>query len=217
MTQAYDNIINNEALSAILDEEQPLSNSNISADNIDTLGRYVLIGDIMRSRKDNSDLLVGISSRIEAKLEPEEVNSNTAQLKSNKSLNVDKAPLKSVQSNDGQSAHVKSNVVAFNWRKPAAQLAIAASVAMFAIVGVNMLPQGENAAGNEIPSLQTIPLTGSASPVSYSSEPALENAEQGLRELQQQRIGALVLEHQRQARIAKSLKTAQTDTKAQQE
>ena len=94
------------------------------------------------------------------------------------------------------------NVVAFNWRKPVAQLAIAASVAMFAIVGVQTLPQGENSPSNEIPMLQTTPVTGMASPVSYSSEPALQNAEQGLRELQQQRIGALVLEHQRQARVA---------------
>ena len=40
---------------------------------------------------------------------------------------------------------------------------------------------------------------------------------QGLRELQQQRIGALVLEHQRQARVANSLQTAQNNTKAQEE
>jgi sigma-E factor negative regulatory protein RseA len=53
--------------------------------------------------------------------------------------------------------------------------------------------------------------------VSYSSEPALENAEQGLRELQQQRIGALVLEHQRQARVANAIQTAQNDTKVSEE
>ena len=110
-----------------------------------------------------------------------------------------------------------NKIVAFNWRKPVAQLAIAASVAMFTIVGVNTLPQGEDAVQNEIPLLQTTPLTGMASPVSYSSAPALENAEQGLRELQQQRIGALVLEHQRQARVAHSLKTAKTDETSQEE
>ena len=57
-----------------------------------------------------------------------------------------------------------------------------------------------------------------AFPVSYSSEqPALENAEQGLRELQQQRIGALVLEHQRQARVAYSLEKSQTAENADEE
>ncbi|WP_350624467.1 anti sigma-E factor RseA C-terminal domain-containing protein, partial [Pseudoalteromonas sp. 24-MNA-CIBAN-0067] len=63
-----------------------------------------------------------------------------------------------------------NKVVAFNWRKPVAQLAIAASVAMFAIVGVNTLPQSNNEQQSEIPLLQTTPLTGMASPVSYSSE-----------------------------------------------
>jgi len=38
-----------------------------------------------------------------------------------------------------------------------------------------------------------------------------------LRELQQQRIGALVLEHQRQARVAHSLEAAQTDAKKPEE
>ena len=65
--------------------------------------------------------------------------------------------------------------------------------------------------------LQTTPVTGMASPVSYSSEPALQNAEQGLRELQQQRIGALVLEHQRQARVAYSLEKAHTEAQAEEE
>ena len=53
--------------------------------------------------------------------------------------------------------------------------------------------------------------------MSYSTEPALENAEKGLRELQQQRIGALVLEHQRQARVAYSLEKAQTKAQAEEE
>jgi sigma-E factor negative regulatory protein RseA len=65
--------------------------------------------------------------------------------------------------------------------------------------------------------LQSTPLTGIASPVSYSSEPAIENAEKGIRELQQQRIGALVLEHQRQARVAYSLEKAQTKAQAEEE
>ena len=202
MTKAHLNKLDNEALSALLDGEQHLTDAKIAEQDVTTFGRYALIGDAMRAQKNNNDIHIDISDRVALALESEPVYADFSQSKTQP-----QAITETVQDN---------KVVAFNWRKPVAQLAIAASVAMFAIVGVNTLPQSNNEQ-SEIPLLQTTPLTGMASPVSYSSEPALENAEQGLRELQQQRIGALVLEHQRQARVANSLETAQTNTKASEE
>ncbi|MBQ4858931.1 RseA family anti-sigma factor [Pseudoalteromonas sp. MMG007] len=203
MTKAHVSKLDNEALSALLDGEQHLVDATIAEQDVTTFGRYALIGDAMRAQKNNNDIHIDISERVALALESEPVYADFSQSKA---------------ANKPQSVTEKNNnVVAFNWRKPVAQLAIAASVAMFAIVGVNTLPQSNNEQQSEIPLLQTTPLTGMASPVSYSSEPALENAEQGLRELQQQRIGALVLEHQRQARVANSLETAQTSTKASEE
>ncbi|MGB1029126.1 MAG: sigma-E factor negative regulatory protein [Pseudoalteromonas marina] len=201
MTKAHLNKLDNESLSALLDGEQHLADAKIAEQDVSTFGRYALIGDAMRAQKNNHDIHIDISERVALALESEPVYADFTQSK--KQSKVDDKP-------------EQNNVVAFNWRKPVAQLAIAASVAMFAIVGVSTLPQSDPQQ-NEIPLLQTTPLTGMASPVSYSSAPALENAEQGLRELQQQRIGALVLEHQRQARVANSLQTAQNETKAQEE
>ncbi|MGB0945846.1 sigma-E factor negative regulatory protein [Pseudoalteromonas marina] len=201
MTKAHLNKLDNESLSALLDGEQHLADAKIAEQDVSTFGRYALIGDAMRAQKNNHDIHIDISERVALALESEPVYADFTQSK--KQSKVDDKP-------------DQNNVVAFNWRKPVAQLAIAASVAMFAIVGVSTLPQSDPQQ-NEIPLLQTTPLTGMASPVSYSSAPALENAEQGLRELQQQRIGALVLEHQRQARVANSLQTAQNETKAQEE
>ncbi|MBB1324682.1 MAG: RseA family anti-sigma factor [Pseudoalteromonas distincta] len=203
MTKAHLNKLDNEALSALLDGEQHLTDAKIAEQDVTTFGRYALIGDAMRAQKNNNDIHIDISDRVALALESEPVYADFSQSKTQP-----QAMTETVQDN---------KVVAFNWRKPVAQLAIAASVAMFAIVGVNTLPQSNNEQQSEIPLLQTTPLAGMASPVSYSSEPALENAEQGLRELQQQRIGALVLEHQRQARVANSLETAQTNTKASEE
>ena len=201
MTKAHLNKLDNESLSALLDGEQHLADAKIAEQDVSTFGRYALIGDAMRAQKNNHDIHINISERVALALESEPVYADFTQSKAQSK--VDDKP-------------DQNNVVAFNWRKPVAQLAIAASVAMFAIVGVSTLPQSDPQQ-NEIPLLQTTPLTGMASPVSYSSAPALENAEQGLRELQQQRIGALVLEHQRQARVANSLQTAQNETKAQEE
>ncbi|KTF19515.1 sigma-E factor negative regulatory protein [Pseudoalteromonas sp. 10-33] len=201
MTKAHLNKLDNESLSALLDGEQHLADAKIAEQDVSTFGRYALIGDAMRAQKNNHDIHIDISERVALVLESEPVYADFTQSKEQSKV-ADKSD--------------ENNVVAFNWRKPVAQLAIAASVAMFAIVGVSTLPQSDPQQ-NEIPLLQTTPLTGMASPVSYSSAPALENAEQGLRELQQQRIGALVLEHQRQARVANSLQTAQNETKAQEE
>lgn len=201
MTKAHLNKLDNESLSALLDGEQHLAYAKIAEQDVSTFGRYALIGDAMRAQKNNHDIHIDISERVALALESEPVYADFTQSKAQSK--VDDKP-------------DQNNVMAFNWRKPVAQLAIAASVAMFAIVGVSTLPQSDPQQ-NEIPLLQTTPLTGMASPVSYSSAPALENAEQGLRELQQQRIGALVLEHQRQARVANSLQTAQNETKAQEE
>ncbi|WP_375277026.1 sigma-E factor negative regulatory protein [Pseudoalteromonas marina] len=201
MTKAHLNKLDNESLSALLDGEQHLADAKIAEQDVSTFGRYALIGDAMRAQKNNHDIHIDISERVALALESEPVYADFTQSKKQSEV-ADKPD--------------QNNVMAFNWRKPVAQLAIAASVAMFAIVGVSTLPQSDPQQ-NEIPLLQTTPLTGMASPVSYSSAPALENAEQGLRELQQQRIGALVLEHQRQARVANSLQTAQNETKAQEE
>lgn len=201
MTKAHLNKLDNESLSALLDGEQHLADAKIAEQDVSTFGRYALIGDALRAQKNNHDIHIDISERVALALENEPVYADFTQSKAQSEV-ADKSD--------------QNNVVAFNWRKPVAQLAIAASVAMFAIVGVSTLPQSDPQQ-NEIPLLQTTPLTGMASPVSYSSAPALENAEQGLRELQQQRIGALVLEHQRQARVANSLQTAQNETKAQEE
>lgn len=202
MTKAHVNRLDNESLSALLDGEHTLNDAAIASDDVATFGRYALIGDVMRAKENNNNMNFDISDRISLALESEPVYADFSQPESTAE------PL---------TTQDDKKVVAFNWRKPVAQLAIAASVAMFTIVGINTLPQGEDSVQNEIPLLQTTPLTGMASPVSYSSAPALENAEQGLRELQQQRIGALVLEHQRQARAAHSLKTASKDDISQEE
>ena len=201
MTKAHVNKLDNQHLSALLDGEQLLTDEVIAQHDAATLGRYALIGDVMRAESEDA-FVFDISDSVAKALESEPVYADFTQQQSQTAA---------------ITATGTDNVVAFNWRKPVAQLAIAASVAMFAIVGIQTLPQGENSPNNEIPMLQTTPVTGMASPVSYSSEPALQNAEQGLRELQQQRIGALVLEHQRQARVAYSLEKAHTEAQAEEE
>tara|TARA_B100000700_G_scaffold243707_1_gene271667 strand:+ start:8859 stop:9461 length:603 start_codon:yes stop_codon:yes gene_type:complete len=172
-------------VSALVDNEVSLD--DVQTDDIDsqTLARYSLIGDAMRSETAPS-IQLDIAASVAKQLENEPVHAEFGQQQ------AQQQPAASQQN---------AQVISGGWWRGIAQTAIAASVAVVAVVGV----QQYGTSGSEqsdLPPLQSQPFLGSASPVSYSSEPALDNAERGLRELQKQRIGALVMEHQRQTREA---------------
>jgi len=183
-------------ISAFLDAEAGLSDLMAQSEAGKTLERYSLIGDVMRA-DDKDFIYLDIADKVASQLEHEAIFADFGQ--------------STVKSDTVKTERKTDNVVPFNWKKPFSQVAIAASVAMFAIIGVQTLPTDNLGATTEaLPVLQTIPFGGMASPVSYSSaQPALQSAASGLRKLQQQRIGALVLEHQRQTRIATSVKKPQ--------
>ncbi|KZN67020.1 sigma-E factor negative regulatory protein [Pseudoalteromonas luteoviolacea] len=199
MTQSKFNVNNEEVTSEILDGECALNGSNQSQLDAQKFARYALIGDVMR-QKEQSTPCIDITSSVAAALADEPVY-NATETETAK------------QGDDNKVVQMSF------WRRPISQVAIAASVALCTVVGVNnFMPQ--NAVDTQSPVLQSTPLTGSVAPVSFSSEqPALQSAEQGLRELQKQRIGALVLEHQRQSRMAHALSqnTAQAEKEQQEE
>ncbi len=189
MTKVHLTEENKAHISAVLDSEEALSELMTTSEAGKQFERYSLIGDVMRN--DASDVIhIDIADSVAELLEHEPVFADfkQTQLEPESKATESKLP---------------DNVVPFNWKKPVSQIAIAASVAVFAIMGVQTLPSGDAPGVAEpAPMFQTKPFGGIAAPVSYSSEPALDNATNGLRKLQQQRIGALVLEHQRQTRIA---------------
>ncbi|NOU49731.1 hypothetical protein HG263_04175 [Pseudoalteromonas sp. JBTF-M23] len=178
-----------EAASRLLDGDLQLEQSSCSQIDQEKFARYAQIGDVMRQTQ-TGGISIDITASVAQALENE--------------------PCHSVAGDDN-SADIEqvsdTKVIKLSaWRKPLSQVAIAASVALVAVLGVNTMPQQNSPAIDEMPILQSRPLAGGVAPVSFSSEqPALQQAEQGIRDLQQQRIGALVLEHQRQSRVAYAL------------
>ncbi|MBD1583160.1 anti sigma-E factor RseA C-terminal domain-containing protein [Pseudoalteromonas sp. S16_S37] len=177
-----------EAASRLLDGDLQLEQSSLSHIDQEKFARYAQIGDVMRHTQTggiNIDITASVARALESEPCHNVTDDNSADIE---------------QINDTKVIKLSA------WRRPLSQIAIAASVALVAVVGVNTMPQQNSPAIDEMPILQSRPLAGGVAPVSFSSEqPALQQAEQGIRDLQQQRIGALVLEHQRQSRVAYAL------------
>lgn len=184
-----------EQISALFDDEQSLESRHLGDELEHAASRYSLIGDVMRG-EGQSLIQIDIADQVALALEQEETYS---------------------QEPFAEDANVttQQNIVAIsNWKKPFAQLAIAASVAAVAVIGVQTLPQSTDTINAEpqIQNLETIPFGGTATPVSYSTEPALETTQKGLKELEEKRLGALLIEHQRQSRIAQAEKMKEDDS-----
>ena len=185
----------NAKTSEILDGEYALTDASLSQLDSEKFSNYALIGDVIRAKNDNA-LTIDITSNIAAALADEPCHNSNNEL--NEQLNT----------------HQTDNIVSLNrWKTGFSQIAIAASVALVAVLGVNTMQQSPKVM-NEPGILQSTPFAGGVSPVSLSSEGnALQSAQKGLRELQQQRIGALVQEHKRQSRMVHALhQTTQEDT-----
>jgi sigma-E factor negative regulatory protein RseA len=192
MAQANKAEIEQVSTSEIFDGERILDDASLSQLDAEKFSRYAMIGDALRAKNDNA-ITIDITSSVAAALADEPCHN-----------------VKGIEEVIQQSP--KPNVISISsWKKPFSQIAIAASVALVAVLGVNTMQQTP-IAGDDLPVLQSIPVAGGVSPVSFLFEgSALQSAQQGVRELQQQRIGALVLEHQRQSRMAQALHQAKTE------
>ncbi|MCL1079246.1 anti-sigma factor [Parashewanella spongiae] len=147
--------------------------------------RYHVIGDALRDELPETfslDLSANIAVALES--EPEIV-----------------APVPPKQS-QGTSG-IKAKIVPLF--KQFGQYAIAASVAVFAVIGVQNYQQQGSIENNSIPMINTVPLVGSASPVSLQTGPStakLSKQEYNEKILEQRRrVNAYLQDHMLQQRL----------------
>lgn len=177
---------NLEAVSALLDNEASEQEVNevferISerTDDVDAYTRYGLIGDVLRNEQHVSvddSFASNIQSAI-ANLEQEQSSSNVVSL-----------------SNHPKWRGVVDAITQSTFGKVGAQFAIAASVALVAVVGVNNM-NTESGPMNS-PVLSTAPLFNGVSPVSVGSQG--EQKQESANQLTQKRINALIADHKEQ-------------------
>lgn len=183
-----------ETVSSLVDNYQLDDNELIemSSDEqmSDTWNRYHLIGDVLRDDAPaelDLDLSMNIASAIAA--EP------TVLAPQRKTI----------------SQKVKANVIKL--AKPFGQIAIAASAATLMIVGVQQnVAQTEQIIPNQV--VQTIPVFGTADPVSFNvaQEPSKESKRQAFIE-QQRRFQALLADHNQQLKLKQVSAKAKVEEK----
>lgn len=157
----------------------------------ETWDRYHLIGDVMRNEIPQTlelDLSANIASAIAAEptiLAPAKDSNNSHTTKES----ADKAASKGI----------KAKVIQLI--KPFGQIAIAASAAGIMLLGVQ---QNSSTTDAIVPSqvVQTVPLSGYASPVSYNlQQPASRQSQKQAYIEQQRRFQALLSDHQQQLKL----------------
>ncbi len=190
---------NKEQISALMDgdlsDAEVLNELEMDSDLQDTWGRYHLIGDAMRGDLP-VNLQLDLSDCIMAALEDEPTILAPKP--------VETAP---VQQPVVAPVKTDSNVVPLFRRvgQQLGQYAIAASVAAAVIFGVQQYQGQDGVPAN--PVLNTIPIGGSAAPVSvhYPQQDGARARQQGLTEQQMQeqreRINAFLRDHQLQQRL----------------
>jgi len=191
---------NYESISALLDDEVISNEFDKTLENmeqpedVEAFGRYSLIGDVLRQEHElvvDSSFANNIQTAL-ADVEQEPVADTAAQTNDS---------VVAISSHPSWSQRVANKVKSFatsSTGKGMSQMAIAASVALVAVVGVNnMSPQQEVDAS---PTIMTNPLIGGVSPVSLSSEqPA---GQKSADQITQSRINSLISDHQQQLRVA---------------
>ncbi|MCF5893025.1 transcriptional regulator [Aeromonas veronii] len=190
---------NKEQISALMDgdlsDAEVLNELGMDSDLQDTWGRYHLIGDAMRGDLP-VNLQLDLSDSIMAALEDEPTILAPKPVDTAPVLQPAVAPVKT-----------DANVVPLFRRvgQQLGQYAIAASVAAAVIFGVQQYQGQDGVPAN--PVLNTIPIGGSAAPVSvhYPQQDGARARQQGLTEQQMQeqreRINAFLRDHQLQQRL----------------
>ena len=186
---------NFESISALLDDEANSSElqsvmDEMEAEQKERFSRYSLIGDVMRNEQelvaDNS-----FADSIQAAIANVELESDQAEATES---------VVSIASHPKWHQRLKQKVSEFgksSTGRGMSQMAIAASVALVAVVGVsNMAPQQDDQMPT--PVISTVPLVDGLSPVSTDGLKAKPSADQ----VTQSRINALMADHNQQLRAA---------------
>lgn len=195
---------NMQSISVLLDEELSSQECKTTIDEMSasdkaTFSRYGLIGDVMRNEQN-----IELSTSFADKIHSEIANMPAHQAQS------DVVSISSHPSWFARMASKTKQMAQSTVGKGSAQLAMAASVAFVAVLGVHNMP---NQDANTAPILSTVPLVDGIAPVSLSADGP--KARPTANQMTQTRINALIADHQQQTRVADTSKEAEQEEEQQ--
>ncbi|WP_199609578.1 sigma-E factor negative regulatory protein [Flocculibacter collagenilyticus] len=206
-----DNEATEQEISTFLDSHSPDNShaaNEFSEEKRATWARYHLASDVLR-KEVASNIDLGLAERIEAALEFEAPHQPVATEVETSPSRVTQWVNKIKQKAGGASLSGLLSIPAFRY---SSQLAIAATVAMVSVIGVQQYSDNGVDDTSPLPVFVTKPLDGFASPVSLSTT---SNQQRNTISADQQRINALILDHQRQIRL-KPVSTSVEDASSNQ-
>lgn len=200
-----------EKISSLLDGEE-LDQSIINAlavddDSQQTWQNFNLIGDVMRGEAPQNKEW-DIAAKVALALEDEPVHTGTVQTEPASVVSIATAREARVEESQPTPQQAKRKMPA--WLTQFGQVAVAASVSLAVIVGVQQYNGGDSSlttsAGDpQLPVLETIPFAGTAEPVSLTRDSVRSSRHAGPSEEQvmeqRRRINAMLQDYELQLRL----------------
>ncbi|MEZ9229701.1 RseA family anti-sigma factor [Vibrio amylolyticus] len=189
-----------EKLSALMDGEVVdkalISEIEIDQESLDTWKNYHLIGDVMRGdtpKVEEWNIAGSVALALENEPTHRLVDSNNTS-----SSNVSELATQRIEA---QPTPKQAKRHLPEWMTQFGQVAVAACVSLAVILGVQQYGGAESSSVDQLPVLQTVPLSGSAEPVSLSRD-SVEKPNQNVNvQEQRRRVNAMLLDYELQLRL----------------
>ncbi|MGF1697733.1 anti-sigma E factor [Vibrio kyushuensis] len=194
-----------EKLSALMDGEVVdkalISEIELDQESLDTWKNYHLIGDVMRGdtpKVAEWNIAESVALALEDEPAHSLINSNSALKEKVLEENVSELATRRIES---QPTPAQAKRQLPEWLSQFGQVAVAACVSLAVILGVQQYGGAESSSIDQLPVLQTIPLSGSVEPVSLSRE-SVEKPNQNVNvQEQRRRVNAMLLDYELQLRL----------------
>ncbi|WP_021020510.1 RseA family anti-sigma factor [Vibrio gazogenes] len=195
-----------EKLSALMDGElidkSLISDLSKDHEGLETWRNYHMIGDVMRGDTPQGEW--DIASRVALALEDEPIHRKDLAYEQRNTENPDTLTITPLES---QPSPKQSRRQLPAWLGQLGQVAVAACVSLVAIVGVQQYQTGDGVDGEgvadngQLPVLQTVPLAGTAEPVSLTRDSMMRHSTENSAQEQRRRVNAMLQDYELQLKL----------------
>ncbi|SHF56895.1 sigma-E factor negative regulatory protein RseA [Vibrio gazogenes DSM 21264] len=195
-----------EKLSALMDGElidrSLISDLSQDHEGLETWRNYHMIGDVMRGDTPQGEW--DIASRVALALEDEPIHRKDLAYEQHNTENPDTLTITPLES---QPSPKQSRRQLPAWLGQLGQVAVAACVSLVVIVGVQQYQTGDGVDGErvadngQLPVLQTVPLSGTAEPVSLTRDSMMRHTTENSAQEQRRRVNAMLQDYELQLKL----------------